>query len=89
MLFIIDILVAGAMQEVYPMDKAQMDRLKVLLDYWIEHNEEHGEEFREWAEKARGFGAVAIHDNLLGAYEAIGKANALLVKALDSLRERA
>ena len=28
------------------------DKLNKLLEYWIEHNKEHGEEFREWADKA-------------------------------------
>jgi hypothetical protein len=26
-------------------------QLKRLLAYWLEHNQEHGAEFREWAEK--------------------------------------
>ena len=71
------------------MEKDQIDRLRVLLEYWIKHNEEHGEEFREWAEKAGDSGESAdIHNNLLGAYEAVGKANELLAKALDSLQKR-
>jgi len=28
------------------------ERLHILLDYWIEHNREHEQEFREWADKA-------------------------------------
>ncbi len=27
------------------------EKLRVLLDYWIEHNREHEQEFREWADK--------------------------------------
>jgi hypothetical protein len=26
-------------------------QLNSLLDYWLEHNKEHGAEFREWADK--------------------------------------
>ncbi len=26
-------------------------KLKNLLTYWLEHNREHGAEFREWADK--------------------------------------
>ena len=26
-------------------------RLRILLDYWIEHNNEHEKEFRAWADK--------------------------------------
>ena len=27
------------------------ERLRILLDYWIEHNSEHEREFRDWADK--------------------------------------
>jgi hypothetical protein len=27
-------------------------KLQTLIDYWIEHNGEHEQEFREWADKA-------------------------------------
>ena len=33
------------------MDDVQ-EKLRVLLDYWIEHNSEHEKEFRDWADKA-------------------------------------
>jgi len=33
------------------MDDIQ-EKLKILLDYWIEHNSEHEQEFRDWADKA-------------------------------------
>jgi rubrerythrin len=32
------------------MDNAQ-EKLRILLDYWIEHNSEHEKEFRDWADK--------------------------------------
>jgi nickel/cobalt exporter len=27
------------------------EKLIALIDYWIEHNREHEQEFRDWAEK--------------------------------------
>ncbi|MCD6391083.1 MAG: hypothetical protein J7L92_03735 [Dehalococcoidia bacterium] len=27
------------------------EKLRILLDYWIEHNSEHEKEFRDWADK--------------------------------------
>jgi len=27
-------------------------KLLTLLDYWIKHNQEHEQEFRDWADKA-------------------------------------
>jgi len=32
------------------MDDVQ-EKLRILLDYWIEHNSEHEQEFRDWADK--------------------------------------
>ena len=32
------------------MDNIQ-EKLRILLDYWIEHNSEHEKEFRDWAGK--------------------------------------
>ncbi len=29
----------------------EMDKLRVLIPYWIEHNEEHAQEFLDWAKK--------------------------------------
>jgi len=68
------------------MDQAESDKLRVLLDYWVKHNREHGEEFREWAEKAGSSGEIAVHDDLMEAHEEMGKANASLLKALEKLR---
>ena len=32
------------------MDDVQ-EKLRILLDYWVEHNSEHEKEFRDWADK--------------------------------------
>ena len=69
------------------MSQAERDKLAVLLAYWIKHNKEHGEEFKEWAEKAGGFGESAVHDELLDAYHKINEANELLLKASEKLKK--
>ncbi|HHN94294.1 MAG TPA: hypothetical protein ENK17_05955 [Anaerolineae bacterium] len=51
-------------------------KLRVLLPHWIEHNGEHAEEFRKWAERAPG-----------GVREAILAAAALIDEASERLRE--
>jgi hypothetical protein len=73
-------------KEVKVMDQAESDKLRVLLDYWVKHNREHGEEFREWAEKAKSFGEIAVHDELMEACEEMGKANSSLLRALEKLK---
>ena len=67
------------------MDQAERGKLRVLLDYWVKHNREHGEEFREWAEKARSSGETAVHEELMEAYEEMDRANASLLRALEKL----
>ncbi len=42
-------------------------RLKTLLSYWVEHNREHSEEFREWADKAGKMGEDEVAKDLLKA----------------------
>ena len=67
------------------MDTAQLDKLRVLLDYWIKHNEEHGAEFKEWAEKAQELGETAVHDDLMKAHDELQNANTSLLRALGQL----
>ena len=68
------------------MDQAEKDKLLILLDYWVKHNREHGEEFKEWAEKAKSHGETAVHDELMEAVEQMAKANAPLLRATEKLR---
>jgi anaerobic ribonucleoside-triphosphate reductase len=67
------------------MDNIQ-EKLKILLDYWIEHNSEHEKEFRDWADKvASSYTEVAnqlqkaatkmaaVSDELMKAKQALPK----------------
>ena len=56
----------------------EIDKLRILIPHWIEHNAEHEDEFRRWAEKA---GEHA--NNLLAAADSIALANEHLQVALD------
>jgi len=60
-------------------------KLRTLLNYWLEHNEEHSQEFREWAEKARVSGETEVCDEILQAAQEIDKANESLSQALRRL----
>ena len=75
------------MREVNAMGQAEKGKLRALLDYWVKHNKEHGEEFKEWAEKAKDFGETAIHDELMQASEEMDKTNALLLSASERLKK--
>jgi hypothetical protein len=56
------------------------EKLRILLGHWIEHNEEHADEFRRWADKA---GAAA--PDVLTAAERMGQVNQALAEALKKL----
>jgi hypothetical protein len=67
------------------MDNIQK-KLQTLLDYWIEHNSEHEQEFRGWADKAVSSSTevaqqlrkaatkmAAVSDELMKAKQALSK----------------
>ena len=58
----------------------EIDKLRVLLPHWIEHNGEHAAEFRAWAERAG-----PAKDALLDAARLLEQANARLESALHGL----
>ncbi|MFC1984312.1 hypothetical protein ACFLVO_04820 [Chloroflexota bacterium] len=69
------------------MSNDEKTKLKTMLYYWIEHNKEHSQEFREWAEKARSFGEVTAGEEILQAAEDMDKASKFLSQALGRLQE--
>ncbi len=67
------------------MDDVQ-EKLRILLDYWIEHNSEHEQEFLEWADKV----TMLFPDVAQQLREAAAKmtaASAELMKAKQALPE--
>jgi hypothetical protein len=58
----------------------EQKKLGVLLPHWIEHNEEHAAEFRDWAERAG-----PAQEGLLQAAAALEEANQGLRQALAAL----
>ncbi len=67
------------------MNGEQKQKLTVLLEYWIKHNEEHGDEFKEWAYKADALEGIDIRGELMQACEEMGRVNVLLLRALEKL----
>jgi len=67
------------------MDDVQ-EKLRILLDYWIEHNGEHEKEFRDWADKVVSLSTevaqqlreaatkmASVSDELMKAKQALSK----------------
>ena len=69
------------------MAKDDAVRLKTLLSHWVEHNEEHAEEFTQWALKARASGNGRVHDHMMKAVHQMKGANKSLLAALEGLKE--
>ena len=63
-------------------------KLSTMLNYWIEHNKEHSQEFREWADKARGFGEAKVSEEILAAAQEMDRANESLFRALKRLETK-
>jgi len=58
----------------------EVDKLRVLIPHWIEHNEEHAGEFRRWAKEAGG-----AAEDILDAADSMSRINQSLAIALEKL----
>ena len=58
------------------------EKLRVLLQHWIEHNDSHVEEFDKWRQTAAGDGLESIAAHIATAILEMKQANEALAKAL-------
>ena len=58
----------------------EVEKLRVLIPHWIEHNEEHANGLHRWAETTN-----RTAPDLLAAAEAMLRANQTLANALEKL----
>jgi len=66
------------------------EKLRVLLDYWIEHNSEHEKDFRDWADKVVSLSPDVAHQLQEAAAKMAAVSNELMKakKALSKSKER-
>lgn len=62
-----------------------MEKLRVLLPHWIEHNEEHATDFLDWADKASLAGRKDVAQLIRRAAQEMRQANDTLHLTLDEL----
>jgi len=62
------------------------EKLRILLDYWIEHNSEHEKEFRDWADKVVSL-STEVAQQLQKAAAKMAAASNELIKAKQALPE--
>jgi nickel/cobalt exporter len=67
------------------MSSDEKSKLRSLLAYWVEHNREHGEEFREWAEKAAKMGESEVAGEILQAVRHMDTVTEILSGTLKKL----
>jgi nickel/cobalt exporter len=61
---------------------SDVEKLGMLLPHWIEHNGEHAEEFRAWAERVG-----VVRESLAAAAELLQEANERLRQAMERLKQ--
>jgi len=64
-----------------------LDKLRVLLPHWIEHNAGHAAGLQEWAERARAAGQEELAEKIALAAKESGGANEALSAALKKLEQ--
>ena len=62
-----------------------LEKLRVLLIRWMEHNLEHAQEFRQWARRAEESGSEDAASKLEAAAQGMKALNNSLQTALDLL----
>jgi hypothetical protein len=58
------------------------EKLKTLLDHWIEHNAAHREEFERWGQRAREAGLEEVSREIAAAAGKLEEVNACLHRAM-------
>ncbi|MBI4698464.1 MAG: hypothetical protein HY758_06015 [Nitrospirae bacterium] len=63
----------------------ELDKLKHLIEHWMEHNEDHVKTYAEWALKAESMGKKELSAVLREIAEDNKKLEALFKKALKNI----
>jgi methionine synthase II (cobalamin-independent) len=68
----------------------EKEKLSLLLVYWIEHNKEHAQDFKQWAEKANGFDEIGteVNEAIIEAVEHMEEVNECLRKAFERINKK-
>ncbi len=62
-----------------------IEKLRVMLPHWIQHNSSHVEEFKRWSEIIKEAGEADIADLLSRAIAGLAEADKALTEALEKL----
>lgn len=70
------------------MADVEREKFKILLNYWVRHNREHGEDFKKWAKKARDIGEMEVFEAILEAKKLMDNVNKPIIRALERLKHK-
>lgn len=62
-----------------------LEKLRVLLSHWLEHNAAHADDYRAWVERVQAAGAEHVGEHLTGAIAKLAEVNRALAGALQHL----
>lgn len=62
-----------------------VEKLRVMLQHWIEHNKGHVEEFEKWQKTMTEEGKSSVADHITEAVKLMATVNAQLGKALHEV----
>lgn len=63
----------------------ELEKLKHLLEHWIEHNEAHVKTYSEWSSKAESLGKKELAGILVQVVDESRKLDGLFKKAMEIL----
>lgn len=62
-----------------------VEKLRIMLQHWIEHNKGHVEEFEKWRETMTTDGQASLAGQIAEAIKTMGVVNTQLEKALEEI----
>lgn len=63
----------------------EIEKLSHLLHHWKEHNNEHAESYRQWAERIKILGNKRLSEILMKLYEETKRLNTLFDDAIKEV----
>lgn len=64
----------------------ELEKLKHLLEHWIEHNDAHVKSYNEWADKAEAIGEKVLSEILRDIATESKRLEELFEKAIRSIK---
>jgi hypothetical protein len=61
------------------------EKMPIIIEHWVEHNETHLEEHRQWARSAEELGLAGVKAKNHEAMDAISWSNSLFGEVLNEL----